>query len=53
MNALYIPKPNGLLLTTEHTQSIDILTTYRQAMNDTIIKIQSLESNKYFTPLRF
>jgi hypothetical protein len=49
MNALYIPKPNGLLLTTEHTQPINILTTYRQAMNDTIIKIQSLESSNELT----
>jgi hypothetical protein len=50
MNALYIPKPNGLLLTSEHTtQSINILTTYRQAINDTIIKIQSLESSDELT----
>lgn len=50
MNALYIPKPNGLLLTTnENNKSINILTTYRQAINDTIIKIQSLETSNDLT----
>ena len=49
MNALYIPKPNGLLLTSEINPSTNILTTYRQAINDTIIKIQSLESSDELT----
>lgn len=50
MNALYIPKPNGLLLkTNENNKSINILTTYRQAINDTIIKIQSLEESNDLT----
>ena len=46
MNALYIPKPNGLLLTHITTTATNILTTYRQAINDTIAKIQSLEPSE-------
>ena len=53
MNALYIPKPNGLLLTNTNditrTTSTTILTTYRQAINDTIAKIQSLEPSNELT----
>lgn len=52
MNALYIPKPNGLLLTPLQittTPTTTILTTYRQAINDTISKIQSLEPSDELT----
>ena len=53
MNTLYIPKPNGLLLTnattTATTTETIILTTYRQAINDTISKIQSLEPSDELT----
>jgi hypothetical protein len=52
MNALYIPKPNGLLLTNENeisTTTTTILTTYHQAINDTIAKIQSLEPSDELT----
>ena len=51
MNALFIPKPNGLLLTnaTTTTTETTILTTYRQAINDTISKIQSLEPSDELT----
>ena len=49
MNALYIPKPNGLLLTHLTTTATNILTTYRQAINDTIAKIQSLEPSDELT----
>ena len=49
MNALYIPKPNGLLLTNHTTTTTTILTTYKQAINDTISKIQSLEPSDELT----
>jgi hypothetical protein len=53
MNALYIPKPNGLLLSENNnlttTTVTNILTTYRQAINDTIGKIQSLEPSDELT----